>query len=66
MLEAVDPEDLQSRLWDMFPYMMRGVMSLPQLDRVRWIMFPAGARAARARCLTTPRMRGRAARASCA
>jgi hypothetical protein len=40
MLEAVDAEDLQSRLWDMFPYMMRGVMSLPQLDRVRWIMFP--------------------------
>ena len=40
MLEAVDPEDLQSRLWDMFPYMMRGVMSLPMLDRVRWIMFP--------------------------
>ena len=40
MLEAVSAEDLQSRLWDMFPYMMRGVMSLPQLDRVRWIMFP--------------------------
>jgi len=40
MLEAVDPEALQSRLWDMFPYMMRGVMSLPMLDRVRWIMFP--------------------------
>ncbi len=40
MLEAVDAEDLQSRLWDMFPYMMRGVMSLPQLDRVRWIIFP--------------------------
>ena len=40
MLEAVDAEDLQSRLWGMFPYMMRGVMSLPQLDRVRWIMFP--------------------------
>ncbi|MEI8168349.1 MAG: 3'-5' exonuclease [Rhodoferax sp.] len=40
MLESVDAEDLQSRLWDMFPYMMRGVMSLPQLDRVRWIMFP--------------------------
>ena len=40
MLEAVDAEELQSRLWDMFPYMMRGVMSLPQLDRVRWIMFP--------------------------
>ncbi len=40
MLESVDAEELQSRLWDMFPYMMRGVMSLPQLDRVRWIMFP--------------------------
>jgi hypothetical protein len=40
MLESVDPEDLQSRLWGMFPYGMRGVMSLPQMDRVRWIMFP--------------------------
>ena len=40
MLEAVGAEELQSRLWDMFPYMMRGAMSLPQLDRVRWIMFP--------------------------
>ncbi len=40
MLESVGAEDLQSRLWDMFPYMMRGVMSLPQLDRVRWILFP--------------------------
>ncbi|MDR3454954.1 MAG: 3'-5' exonuclease [Rhodoferax sp.] len=40
MLEKLDAEDLQSRLWDMFPYMMRGVMSLPQLDRVRWILFP--------------------------
>jgi hypothetical protein len=45
MLESVGAEDLQSRLWGMFPYMMRGVMSLPQMDRVRWIMFPAGARA---------------------
>ena len=40
MLESVDAEDLQSRLWGMFPYMMRGVMSPPQLDRVRWILFP--------------------------
>ncbi len=40
MLETVEAEDLQSRLWDMFPYGMRGTMSLPQLDRVRWIMFP--------------------------
>jgi hypothetical protein len=40
MAEAVEPEALQSRLWDMFPFGMRGAMSLPQLDRVRWIMFP--------------------------
>jgi len=40
MLEAVEPEALQSRLWDMFPFMMGGAMSLPQMDRVRWIMFP--------------------------
>ena len=39
MLEAVDAENLQSRLWGMFPYGMRGAISLPQLDRVRWIMF---------------------------
>lgn len=40
MLESVEPEDLQSRLWGMFEYGMRGAISLPQLDRVRWIMFP--------------------------
>jgi hypothetical protein len=40
MLESVGAEDLQSRLWDMFPYGMRGAISLPQMDRVRWIMFP--------------------------
>ncbi|OYT92152.1 MAG: DNA helicase II [Burkholderiales bacterium PBB3] len=40
MLESVDAEDLQSRLWGMFPFGMRGALSLPQIDRVRWIMFP--------------------------
>lgn len=40
MGEQVEPEALQSRLWDMFPFMMGGGMSLPQMDRVRWIMFP--------------------------
>ncbi|MEW6464705.1 MAG: 3'-5' exonuclease [Pseudomonadota bacterium] len=40
MGEQVEPEALQSRLWDMFPFMMGGLMSLPQMDRVRWIMFP--------------------------
>ncbi len=40
MGEQVEPEALQSRLWDMFPFMTGGVMSLPQMSRVRWIMFP--------------------------
>src|SRR5690606_15046880 len=40
VLEAVEADALQSRLWDMFPFMMGGVMSLPQMDRVRWIIFP--------------------------
>lgn len=40
MLPAADPEAFQQRLWDMFPHSFGGVMSLPQLDRVRWTMFP--------------------------
>ena len=40
MTESVDAEDLQSRLWDMFPFMLLGAMSQPQLERVRWILFP--------------------------
>jgi UvrD-like helicase C-terminal domain/Nuclease-related domain/AAA domain len=40
MTEAVDAEAFQQRLWDMFPHAFGGVMSLPQIDRVRWLMFP--------------------------
>lgn len=40
MTDAVEPEAFQSRLWGMFPTMMRGVLTLPQIDRVRWILFP--------------------------
>jgi hypothetical protein len=40
MLESVDAEVFQQRLWNMFPHAFGGAMSLPQLDRVRWIMFP--------------------------
>jgi hypothetical protein len=40
MTATVEAEDFQSRLWSMFPTLMRGVLSLPQLDRVRWILFP--------------------------
>jgi hypothetical protein len=40
MTTTVDAEELQSHLWSMFPTMMRGALSLPQIDRVRWILFP--------------------------
>ncbi len=40
MLETADVEQFQQRLWNMFPHSFGGVMSLPQLDRVRWNMFP--------------------------
>ena len=40
MLEDADPEAFQQRLWNMFPHSFGGALSLPQLDRVRWNMFP--------------------------
>ena len=41
MLESAESEEFQQRLWNMFPHAFgRGVMTLPQLDRVRWNMFP--------------------------
>lgn len=40
MLETADAEEFQQRLWNMFPHAFGKVLSLPQLDRVRWIMFP--------------------------
>ncbi|MDB5827373.1 MAG: helicase, partial [Variovorax sp.] len=40
MTENVDPQTLKSRLLSMFPVLMRGMLSLPNIDRVRWILFP--------------------------
>lgn len=40
MLEDADPEVFQQRLWDMFSHSFGGALSLPQIDRVRWNMFP--------------------------
>lgn len=40
MTGTVDAEEFQSRLWGMFPTLMRGVLSVPQIDRVRWVLFP--------------------------
>ena len=40
MTESVEAEAFQSRLWEMFPYERYHTLTLPQIDRVRWIMFP--------------------------
>jgi len=40
MTPGVDAEEFQKRLWDMFPYKFTRTLSLPQIDRVRWHMFP--------------------------
>lgn len=40
MTESVDQEAFQKRLWDMFNYSFHRQMTLPQIDRVRWHIFP--------------------------
>jgi hypothetical protein len=40
MLEEVDAEAFQQRLWDMFAVRFPCVLSLPQIDRIRWHLFP--------------------------
>ena len=40
MSDSTEPRELQSRLWDMFPLMMSGVMTPAQRERVRWSLFP--------------------------
>jgi hypothetical protein len=40
MFESVEPEEFQQRLWNMFTLKFHGKLSLPQLDRIRWHMFP--------------------------
>jgi hypothetical protein len=36
MIESVDAEGFQQRMWEMFSVRFQGNLSLPQLDRVRW------------------------------
>lgn len=40
MYESVDPEAFQERLWAMFPQVFPTALTLPQIDRVRWHLFP--------------------------
>ena len=40
MTESVEAEEFQSRLWSMFEYRFGNKLSLPQIDRIRWQLFP--------------------------
>lgn len=40
MLADVDAEQFQARLWAMFPHPFPCRLSLPQIDRIRWHLFP--------------------------
>ncbi|HEY6898079.1 MAG TPA: 3'-5' exonuclease [Rhodocyclaceae bacterium] len=40
MVEEVDDEDFQQRLWEMFNFRFHGALSLPEIDRIRWHIFP--------------------------
>jgi len=40
MTDSVEVEAFQQRLWAMFPHVFPTTLTLPQIDRVRWHMFP--------------------------
>ncbi|MCO5399199.1 DEAD/DEAH box helicase [Ralstonia soli] len=40
MTDSADPEAFQQRLWDMFTQPFRCLLQLPQIDRIRWHLFP--------------------------
>ena len=40
MTESTDPEAFQKRLWDMFLMPFTCALTLPQIDRIRWHLFP--------------------------
>ncbi len=40
MVESVDPLAFQERLWGMFEYAFGAPLTLPQMERIRWHIFP--------------------------
>ncbi len=40
MTESTDAETFQKRLWDMFTVRFSCLLTLPQIDRIRWHLFP--------------------------
>ena len=37
---SMDPETFQEQLWAMFDYRFGGKLTVPQIDRIRWQLFP--------------------------
>lgn len=40
MTESADPEEFQSRLWRMFTVEFNRVLTMPEIERIRWHLFP--------------------------
>ena len=40
MLEDTDPEEFRERLWGMFEYRFKKPLTLPDLNRIRWHLYP--------------------------
>ena len=40
MAEGMEPEEFQERLWNMFNFQFPHPLTLPQIDRIRWHLFP--------------------------
>ncbi len=40
MTESADAETFQEQLWGMFNYHFGGTLTLPEIDRIRWHLFP--------------------------
>lgn len=38
--KTIDPEHFQERLWNMFHYQFGRKLTLPEIDRIRWHLFP--------------------------
>jgi len=40
MTESADAETFQKRLWDMFSVHFQSQLTLPEVERIRWLLFP--------------------------
>jgi hypothetical protein len=40
MTESADPEEFQSRIWRMFTVEFSHVLTMPEIERIRWHLFP--------------------------